>query len=244
MSETTDDQAFVIDPAGLLRMLVIAVAALAILSLASQALLYLPDFTLRDLAADLFSVDHERSVPTLFSAVLLLSCGYLAFVVARLRSSVGGDYVRHWVAFSLLLIYTAVDEFVSLHERSILLLRRLLDIDSGPFFFAWVIPALVFVCVVALAFVGFLKNLPSPSRRWMLLGATALVGGAIGVEMVAGIVASAQGQEALVYMILTTIEETLEMLGAALVWCAVLAYLGAILPGGRAGFRIVGPDNS
>jgi hypothetical protein len=240
MGESTNDHALVIDPAKLLRLLVVIVAALVVLSILTQAMLYLPDFMLRDLAADMFDVDNEQSIPTLFSALLLVSGGFLSFVIALLRRKAGGDYGRHWTALSLLLIYAGIDEFVEIHERSLLLLRRWWDIDGGLFFYAWVIPALVFVSVFALAFVRFLKNLPSPTRRWMFLGAAAMVGGAIGVEMVEGIYAAAQGQESTAYRILSTAEETFEMLGAALLLSAVLAYLGSILPGGKAGFRILG----
>ena len=98
---------------------------------------------------------------------------------------------------------------------------------SGAFHFAWVIPGMGVVAAVALGYCASSTGCRrrsrrrSPSRR----GRT---GGAIGMEMVGGAIASAGHQATVAYWLATTAEETLEMTGAALFVHALLLLLAHV----------------
>jgi hypothetical protein len=172
-----------------------------------------------------FDIDGEGNVPAHFSALLLLgAAGLLGIIAHRVRRSAGA-YGRHWVGLSLVFAYLSVDEFNSLHERLVLPLRTLLDTD-GIFYFAWVLPGMVAVALFAVAYFRFFLHLPG---RWRGLFATAgclYVGGALGVELLGGWYVSSYGPS-FTYAMITTVEETMEMVGAAVFLYALLDYLEA-----------------
>src|SRR5690606_6161406 len=55
---------------------------------------------------EFFSVTHEANLPTWFSSFLLLAAASLAGIIAL----VGQHQRRRWAAFSLLMLYLAIDE--------------------------------------------------------------------------------------------------------------------------------------
>ena len=74
---------FAIDPSQVLRVLLWIIGLLVALSTATQAMVYyLPDFPLRDPTANLFHVDREQSVPTLYSTMLLFVGALLLGTIA------------------------------------------------------------------------------------------------------------------------------------------------------------------
>lgn len=66
-------------------------------------------------------------------------------------------------------------------------MRTLLG-TGGVFYFAWVIPGAAFVCLFALAYLGFLLAMPRPIAMTMVLAGIIYVSGAIGAEMVGSII--------------------------------------------------------
>ena len=224
------DIEFVINPRRVLRVLLTVTAILVVLSTAGQAMFYyLPDFPLRDPLANVFYVDREQSLPTLYSSLMLLVGAVLSGVIAYTLSRTERAYVRHWAVLSLLFALGAVDEFVSVHENAIALLRKLLDIQGGPLWNAWVLPGAAAVAVFAVAYLRFLRHLPRSTRRRMWTGGLLFVGGALGVELVGGSYSAVHGQLNMGFVLIATVEETLEMLGAAVILYGLLAYIPVIL---------------
>ncbi|HYT25258.1 MAG TPA: hypothetical protein VEP73_02060, partial [Actinomycetota bacterium] len=73
-----------LSPRRVARRLALVVAVLTLLSLMGQlAVLYLPDFPLRDFTARLFNVDQEVNLPSIYSALALLACSVLLALIAR-----------------------------------------------------------------------------------------------------------------------------------------------------------------
>jgi hypothetical protein len=218
-------------PRQILHILLIVTAVLVVLSTVGQAMLYnLPDFPLRDGLADLLYVDNEQSLPTLYSSTTLLVAALLFGLVAYAHSRGGRAYVRHWAVLSIVFGLLALDEFGSIHELTIQPLRDLLDIRGGLLWFAWVIPGAIVTALLGFAFLRFLRQLPRATRRHLWSAAILFLGGAIGVEVVSGAYSAVHGELNMGYVLIVTIEETLEMLGIAALVYALIAYIPVGLP--------------
>jgi hypothetical protein len=217
-------------PSRVLRILLLVIAVLVALSTATRLIvLYLPDFPLRDSTANLLYVDFEQSLPTLYSTLMMLVGALLCAGIAFGRRRQGTSDVRHWAAISLIFGLLAIDEFASLHEQLTEPLRRLLDIESGPLLWAWVVPAIVAVTVFVVVFLPFLGRLPRSTRRGLWTAGVLFVSGAIGMEMFAALFVSLQATD-ITYVLSATVEETLEMLGVAVFLSTVLAYIPVGVP--------------
>lgn len=89
----------------------------------------------------------------------------------------------------------------------------------------------IFVLVCLLSFVRFLAALPARIRRLILIAGTVYVGSALGVEMLDGYYAQMYSNDNMMYSILTTIEESMEMLGIIIFIYALLSYIGSYMKG-------------
>ena len=208
------------------RLLLICSATLIALSFAGQMAVHLaPDFLGRDFFALNFDVDHERSVPTLFSVLLHLCACVSAFLVGwTLRQSMR-PFATMWLLVALLFMLTMVDEHVSAHERLMEPLSSRFEDRSGVFYFSWVIVGLPLAGLLAMAFLRPVLALPRDIRRLVILSAALFLGGAVGVEMLGGgyIAAGshwrAAGMEPFLH-----VEEGLEMFGLSTFIYAMLRY--------------------
>jgi len=234
------DVEITIDAGRVLRSLLIVIGALAVLSPATQAMAYyLPEFPGRDLAASLFYMDNEQNVPTLCSTLLLLVSAILCAMIAHAHHRERGSYVPHWVALALIFSVLALDEFASMHERATLKVRALLGIESGALRWAWVVPAGLAVVIFVFVYLRFLGHLPRSTRRGLWAAGILFVGGAIGFEVLSGpsYVPGAE-EQSMAYVFLTTLEETLELLGVTLLVYTLVSYIPLGLPGARWRLRV------
>lgn len=174
----------------------------------------------------LFRLNAERNVPTLFEALLMLGASMLLGVIAAWAKDRHDRDTAAWGLLSLGFLAMAVDELWSIHETLNRPMREWLGGENlGLLHFAWVLPALCLMAMLGVVFAGFLSRLPSPfARRFMLAGAV-FVGGAVGVEMIGGVVYEAFGPN-LIYEVATTCEEAMEMAGIILFIDALLDYIG------------------
>ena len=208
---------------------------LVVISVAGQFVQYVGGhdyvYGLLSPAEQFFHVDREQNVPTLFSVLLLLCSASLLGLIALLKRQQQDPDLFKWVTLTCGFICLAIDEAWSFHERLIEPVRGLLGHDGlGIFYFAWVLPAMAGVLILALLFLKFLLRLPS-STRWSFLGSGAIyLGGAIGVEMIGGRHAESHGFENLTYQLLTHLEESMEMAGIIVFIYALLRYLADQYP--------------
>lgn len=171
--------------------------------------------------ARLFHLDGEGNAPAWFSSMALLVAASLLGVVAHACRQAQAPYARHWTGLALVFFALSLDEAASIHEISVQPLREALH-AGGVLYFAWVVPATVFVAAMALAYLRFIRDLPAPTRRGVLVAAILYVGGALGMELPGGWIAEAQGSNTLLYHLVITVEELLEMAGV-IVFIRVLA---------------------
>ena len=208
---------------------------LVVISVAGQLIRYVGGhdyaYGLLSPAEQLFHVNREHNIPTLFSVLLLLCSASLLGLITFLKRRHQDPDRFKWATLTVGFIYLAIDEAWSFHEMLIDPVRGLLGHDSlGMFYYAWVIPGMAGVGILALLFLGFLLRLPS-STRWSFLGAGAIfLGGAIGAEMLGGRYAESHGDHNLTYQLLTHLEESMEMAGMIVFIYALLRYLAEQCP--------------
>lgn len=167
-------------------------------------------------------MSYEGNVPTLFSYALLNFCCVLLFLVSAREWDRHSRWCHHWLALGVLFFLLAFDEAASVHEKLAPILR---DYGaSGLFHFAWVIPAGIFVAVMAALYLRWLLALPGDTAKLMLLSAVLYIGGALLVEMPEGAYAEVYGQNTFLFHLLTVVEETFEMVGLSVFAYALLRH--------------------
>jgi hypothetical protein len=186
-------------------------------------------FNYRERWITLFNLDREINYPSWYSSFTLLFCGILLSIIAVAKKKEGDRYFPHWKALGLIFVFFSLDEILSLHEILIIDdLRKALNL-GGFFYFIWVIPGTIFVLLTAIAYLKFLLHLPPKTRELFLLAGSIYVGGALGMEMVSGYYADAVGQRNLIYGLIVSVEEILEMVGVIVFIYALLSYIGFYL---------------
>jgi hypothetical protein len=122
----------------------------------------------------------------------------------------------------------AIDEAVMIHEMVDTAMAGINPFDQ--LYFPWVIVGAIFALVVGLAFMRFLLTLPPRTRFLMIFSGLVFVGGAVGMEVIAGFVFAAAENElaaarSVSHVIAQAIEEAMEMAGVAIFFCALLDYV-------------------
>jgi hypothetical protein len=163
-----------------------------------------------------FDVDQENNLPTWYAAATLLFSSLLLALI----SAAEPYRKRTWLGLSAIFLALSVDEVASFHEIFIAPIRGVLG-ASGVLYFAWVLPAAVLVAVVATMYARWFFSLPARTRMLAAGAGVLFVGGALGVEMIGGLLVSRGEGDAFSYTVAATFEETLEMTGV-LVWISTL----------------------
>jgi hypothetical protein len=169
----------------------------------------------------------EGNLPTWYSSAALLFCGALLALIARKSREWGAPHGRAWAVLAVVFLLLSLDEAASLHERMSGPTRQYV----GNLFNAWVIPASVLLVLGGLAALRFVLGLPRRTRHLVVLGGVMFVGGAVGLEAVAGVIRTVYPYDAtfeVTLMALATAEELLEMLGVVVFAYALLDYLSRL----------------
>jgi len=171
-------------------------------------------------------VDRESSVPSIYSVQLLFFSSLLLAIISILKHKEKDRYRWHWTILSAGFLVMTFDEGASIHELIVTPFHNLLG-DVLPKFlvFNWIVIGVLVVCIVVAFYIKFFLALPKRTKILLFLSAFIYLGGALGMEMVGSVYASQFGIKNLPYNTLTTIEETLEMLGLVLTIYTFLDYL-------------------
>jgi len=171
-----------------------------------------------------FSLDREANVPTWFSSVLLLTAAVVLGLAALDAASRRDRWTRHWTGLAWVYGLLSLDETAQLHERSGSWLRAHFHLH-GLLHYAGIIPALGVAVVVGVAYFRFLLALPQTTRRGIVFAAAVYIFGAAGLEAVAGWWSEGKAADSTPLLILSTVEENLELIGTTFFILTVLAYL-------------------
>lgn len=233
----------VLSPGRISRLLLALVFLLTLLSMVGQYCKFALHHDHVGGLVPLFYLGAEGNIPTWFSTTLALFCALLLALIAAAKQGQPGSYAGHWKGLALIFLYISLDDTSHLHEMTEQPLRQALSL-SGPFYYAWVVPFTALVVLFGLFYVKFLWHLPTDSRRRFVLAGGLFVGGALGLEFLEGQRAEMHGWDSLSVMLLSSLQEFLEMLGLVLFARALLLYLEAEVKrveigfaeqGGRAG---------
>lgn len=162
------------------------------------------------------SLSFEGNLSTWFASSLLLVCALVAGSIAGLpTSSRRGSWILVTVAFG----WASLDEAAELHES----LGGIFE-TRGALYFDWVISAAVVLLALAIALWPWLRELPSATRRRMLLAGLVYFGGAVAMELPLGWWTDRAGTSGLGYALIDWVEETMELCGAVLMLRALLLH--------------------
>lgn len=188
--------------------------------------LFLPDIPGIYILRAAVDLDAEQSISTWMSSILWGSAALAAFLVGRGEAPTSPRRARWWYAFALVPLAVSVDEVAAVHEKLSEPLRSQFDLD-GVLFFAWVLPVGLLAVLLAVVFLRFIWALPPWLRNRIVVAAGLSVIGAIGVELIGSAIWRSEtlGRNSAEYILVTTIEETLELAGALVLFDAVLRYL-------------------
>lgn len=155
--------------------------------------------------------------------LVLFFCSRLLFQCGDDAADRGSQFTWHWYFLGFLFLLLCFDEFAGLHEKlSAALAAR--STNTGLLYFAWAAPAGILSLVGLAAFVPFIRSFPTSLAVLLAVSAILFLGGAVGLEMVGGSVAEAEGVDSLRYRILANIEEGLELAGTLTFIYVLLSY--------------------
>ena len=183
-----------------------------------------------------FDVDRERSIPTFYSAILLLTCALLLWIIFTVHRKRGENYL-YWAGLSLIFLFLATDEAAALHENLINPLRNIFN-TTGVLYYAWVIPYGILLLIFVGFYAKFLFSLPKETAVMFVISGAVFVTGAFGFELVSGYLVDATGTGSLLQSFLNLIEEVLEMIGSTLFIYTLLSYLANRFPDLRLSFSV------
>lgn len=121
----------------------------------------------------------------------------------------------------------STDEISSIHEILNNPVRNSLHL-SGVFYWAWIIPGLIFVFSLLLLFRKFLTFIGHRFRKLFILSGAIYLSGAVGLEMIGGWIYSHDLGDSYLYVIEVVIEESLEMIGLLVFIYSLSDYLKSI----------------
>lgn len=168
----------------------------------------------------LFDVGREYNIPTWYSSMLWALLGLLAFFIGaqarRFRIS--------WAFLGIVGLAASIDEYQELHERLDgigFVLREYL-----PFYvpFPWLVVGVPLALLVGLLLLRLVLSLPRRTTIGIIAAGALFLSGAVGMELLSGyVLASQEWAINSRYVLVTLIEETLEMLAIGLAVASLLS---------------------
>ena len=227
-------------PGAVTQFLLRVVVCLVVLFVLTQMTVYfLPDYVGRDFFADKFGLDYEGNIPTFYSFLALLFSSVLLGAIAYVKNLDSDRYKNHWKILSFIFLYLSLDEIGQLHEDLIDPMQKLLK-ATGFLYFAWIVPFAFLVAIFLFSYSKFLLHLPVSTKKMFVAACALYIGGAMGMEIPGGYLASTTGMQTVPYLIVITLEESLEMLGIVVFIHALMSYIKIYLGGVSWNFYIEG----
>jgi hypothetical protein len=177
-----------------------------------------------------FYMDDESNVPTYFNTALLIALPPLFFVIFAWKQALVDKFRYHWFGLVAIFLFLSMDEAASLHERLIKIVGGAVS-AKGIFHFPWLIPGLIAVAVFFVLYLVFFLHLDTKFKILFLLSFIVYLMGVIGGEMVSGYFLSID-KRGFPYAVATSVEETLEMTGVAMMIYSLLEYIKTNIPDG------------
>lgn len=179
----------------------------------------------------MFDVGGEANLPSWYTTGLWLLAGAVAWCYSLVAAA-----RRPWRLLAVVCVVLSADEAAQFHEQLNLVGNELgAEMFSDVLRYPWLLPGIVVALLVAAAFVRPIWSLPFPQRVLVIVSGALFVGGAIMVENL-GAFASRGGEVGMRYVVLTALEEALEMTAVALFACTLMTLM--TVDRGRSSVRI------
>lgn len=170
-----------------------------------------------------FSLGGENNFPAYFSTILLLLCSSMLALIFYAEYVAGNSKITYWLVLSFIFLYLSMDEMMQIHERLTEPTTALIG-EEYSLHYSWVIPYALLLVIFVAFYSRFLFRIPRRTAMLFVTSGIIYVGGAIGFETMSGGVSAQSGNSNPLYVMLQTMEEVLEMLGAILFIYALADY--------------------
>jgi hypothetical protein len=211
----------------IIRTLYYVAAALVVLDLCGLAIALITGHDSIYGLLGIIDLDKERGIGVLFQVFLMLGNVAMLALLGKLARAGKAD-PGPWYFMAGLFTFLTMDEFSYIHEQLMDPMRELVG-SEGILHFAWVVPYGIAVVLLGLWFAPKVWAIRPGPRKWFFLAAVTYVTGALGFEMLGGWRLTVIGGEAyrpeMIYELLTTVEEGLEMVGLTMLATGVLQLL-------------------
>lgn len=218
-----------ISPTGVIRVLTVVVFCLTLAGIAAFTFKRLDfPFPASKWFYKQFNIDAELNVPAWYSTFALLFSSGLLAIIAAVKKQECDRYFSQWKVLSLIFLFFSIDEALGIHELFIIpSLRKTLNL-SAIFYQTWVIIGAVLVGIFVVKYQKFLRHLPEKTRFLFSLAGSFYVGGALGMEMVGGVLTKLYGRTSVQLAIAIVTEEFLEMVGVLVFIYALMTYISSL----------------
>ncbi|MDO6617977.1 hypothetical protein ACFL6Z_08050 [Pseudomonadota bacterium] len=175
----------------------------------------------------LFDVGNEQSFPTYFSVLNLLLASILFFVLYLFEKTNHHKGFNYWLYLAVLFLLLSCDESVGVHENFSNIHDYLAAKDIIPALISshtWLPFGVLFVFVVGVSLVPFLRSLSKQSAFYFVLSGGIFLTGAIGFEYLGAVMLEhglVDSKADLLYKLRRVFEEAFEMYGIAILNCAL-----------------------
>lgn len=169
-----------------------------------------------------FEFTNEHNIPAWIASLLWAVFGLIGVVLALVsrRQRLG------FAAIGAVGLFASLDEYAMIHERLAVVGERLVPEQVASTIGAWVLPGLVVAAVVALLLLRFVLSLPSRARAWLFIAAAVFLSGSLGAEAVWWWITEGRPEGVTPFaLVLSGIEENLEMLGVGIAIAALVSLL-------------------
>jgi hypothetical protein len=215
-----------ISPRQITKVLSLVIIALTLIHCLFQYLEYGLGLTQVSHIRTIFDFEYDGNLTTWYSSVTLLICSLLLSLIASAKQQNQDSYIRHWQILAIIFAVMSLDEVAMLHERAGNLIEKLSPVEfNGWLNFQWVLLGVPLTVIIAIAYLKFMAHLPAKTRNLFLLAGGLFIGGALGLEILAGHQESLGAANRFFYELFTSIEELWEKLGVLVFIYALLNYM-------------------
>lgn len=209
-------------PQNLVKFLTTGVFILTVINIFIQFAIY--NFGVNDEWFLLFNMDKEVNIPTLYSCILLVMCSLLIKLIAKETKKEHPITASKWELLSWIFLFLAIDEGLQIHEAFII--PSLKPLMPAALTVIWIIPYGILVVFLAFYFLQLIMGLPKRVRNLSILSALIYISGAIGFEIIGSFLVrtSTIRLHGISYGLISTTEESLEMIGLLIFIYALMSY--------------------
>ena len=166
------------------------------------------------------NLNAEQNLCSWFGTMVLFGCSFLLLTAGRRAKAFAQPRAWFWFVLSFAFVALSLDEASSVHESVRVVIQQRWH-PTGAFRYAWTIPAVVLVPLFAMTSLPFLLSLPRSTALRFIASGAVYVAGALGCEMIEGMMDGS----GLAFVLLYLLEETLEVVGSLLFLSAIMDHL-------------------